>query len=203
MKIKNIISKTIRGLVIIALVIIAPALGNLSILMTWHVIILVIFGISASMLQPDYNPFTIILSSKDRGTGAQIIWSVYITQFLTILESSYLRYPESVKWDLISIAGITGMIFGLLLRTWAVYSLGKRFTMHISIQKDHSLVTSGPYRFCKHPSYLGAFIMYMSTIVFFHAWYSLFAAAVILPSAFIRRIISEETMLKEKFGNEY
>jgi len=195
--------RLIQGIVISILVFILPALGNLEILRAPQTSILVVFGVLASVLQPGYNPFTITAKPRDRGTGAQIIWSVYIAQLAAILEAAYLRYPQSVQWDIVATIALVFMMLGLSLRTWAVVALGNLFTMHISIQKNHSVVRKGPYKFVRHPSYLGAFILYISTAVFLHAWFSVLVTTLILPFAFLRRIRFEEELLKEELGEEY
>ena len=55
----------------------------------------------------------------------------------------------------------------------------------------------------RHPSYVGAFLAFMGTAVFLHAWYSLLAAAILLPVAWLRRIHHEEKMMVDAFGDEY
>jgi len=195
--------RLLQGMVISILVIILPALGNTEILRAPQILILLIFGVLATVLQPEYNPFTMSAKPRDRGTGAQIIWSVYITQLATILEAAYLRFPRSVQWDIVATIALVSMTGGLSLRTWAVFALGNLFTMHISIQKDHSVIRKGPYKLVRHPSYLGAFILYLSAAAFLHAWLSVVAATAILPFAFLRRIHYEEELLKEKLGEEY
>ena len=197
------IKRLVLGIVIAFLVVILPALGNIEILRAPHMWILIVLGILASIFQPGYNPFTITAKPRDKWTGAQIIWSVYLTQLIAILEATYLRYPRSVEWDLAATIALVIAVLGLALRTWAVLTLGSLFTMHIDVQQGHSLVRRGPYKVVRHPSYLGAFIMYMSTIVFLHSWFSLIAAVVMLPFAFLRRIHYEEGLLKEEFGEEY
>ena len=197
------IKRLLLGTVISLVVVILPAVGNTEILRASHLWILAAFGIVASLLQPGYNPFTITAQPGDRGTGFQIIWSVYVTQLAAILESAYLRYPRSVEWDVVAIIAVVIMALGLSLRTWAVVTLGDLFTMHIAVRSDHTIIRRGPYRIVRHPSYLGAFIMYTATAVFLHAWYSVAAAAVILPIAFLRRMAREEEMLKAEFGAEY
>ncbi|MCK5529374.1 MAG: isoprenylcysteine carboxylmethyltransferase family protein [Kiritimatiellae bacterium] len=162
-----------------------------------------LLAVLASMFQPSYNPFTITSKSKDKGTGAQIIWSVYVTQLAAILEATYVRYPQSVKWDTIAVVALVAMIVGFGIRTWSVLTLGNLFTMHLDIQNDHTVIRKGPYKIVRHPSYLGAFIMYISTIIFFHSWYSLVVAVVILPVAFVRRIHYEDKLLKAELGEEY
>ena len=197
------IKRFIQGVVLALLVVVLPSLGNIKILCAPHIWILMLLAVLASMFQPSYNPFTITSKSKDKGTGAQIIWSVYVTQLAAILEATYVRYPQSVKWDTIAVVALVAMIVGFGIRTWSVLTLGNLFTMHLDIQNDHTVIRKGPYKIVRHPSYLGAFIMYISTIIFFHSWYSLVVAVVILPVAFVRRIHYEDKLLKAELGEEY
>jgi len=195
--------KLLKGIVVSALVILLPVIGNAAAFRLAHLWILTGIGILASMLQPSYNPFKIVAQTKDRWTGAQIIWSVYLTQLAAVIEAVYFRYPQSLQWNLISIAALFFALSGLVLRTRSVQTLGSLFTMHIDIRKNHTIISKGPYRFLRHPSYLGALVMYLMTITFLHSWFSLIAAIIILPIAFIRRIHYEEKLLLKRFGNEY
>ncbi|MBC8453786.1 isoprenylcysteine carboxylmethyltransferase family protein [PVC group bacterium] len=189
--------------IVICLGMVLPTLGNIEILYTANIWLLVLLGVLASLLQPAYNPFTITVKPKDKGTGAQIIWSVYLVQFAALLEAAYLRYPRSVQWDILAAIGFAGAVLGLSFRSWSVLTLGNLFTMHIDIQEEHSVIQKGPYKIVRHPSYLGAFIMYISTTVFLHSWFALIIALLILPCAFLRRIHYEEILLKKELGKEY
>ena len=197
------LKKLAQGIIISLFAVILPVLGNSAILRAGHLWIIFILALLASVFQPGYNPFTITMKPRDRWTGAQIIWSVYLTQLAAILEATYLRYPSSVQWDVVAAVGLVAAVLGLAFRTWSVLTLGNLFTMHLDIQEDHSIIQKGPYRLVRHPSYLGAFVMYMSTVVFLHAWFSLIAAVLVLPAAFTRRIHYEEELLKGEFGDEY
>ena len=46
--------------------------------------------------------------------------------------------------------------------------MGRHFTFEMSIMKDHSLVTSGPYGIVRHPSYTGS-LMVVVSIFLLHA----------------------------------
>lgn len=199
----EVIKRLLQGLVISFSVVILPTAGNVRVLSGPSLWILFAFGILASALQPGYNPFTIGARAGDRGTGSQIIWSVYVVQLTAVLECVYLRYPQSVGWDWVAMAALVAMVLGLALRTWAVLTLGAFFTMHLSIHEEHSVVQTGPYRICRHPSYLGAFVMYVASAVFLHAWIAALAGLVILPLAFLRRIRWEEALLKDALGAPY
>ncbi|MFA5187481.1 MAG: isoprenylcysteine carboxylmethyltransferase family protein [Patescibacteria group bacterium] len=198
-----IVKRLALGIIISSIVVILPVAGNAAMFFSLHLWIVLTIGILASVFQPSYNPFTIASRIGDKGTGAQIIWSVYLTQLAAMLEAAYLRYPRSVEWDSVAVVALAVALFGLFARTWAVFVLGDFFTMHIAVGENHGIVRAGPYAVIRHPSYLGAVLLYWALPVFLHAWLAAVAAAIILPFAFVRRIHVEETTLMEKFGAEY
>lgn len=195
--------RLMTGFVLSFLIFIGPVLWNIQALRAPNLWILFAFGIVASLCQPGYNPFTILAQPGDRGTGAQIIGSVYLTQLGAVLECVYVRYPGSLQWDATATIALGTMIVGLALRTWAVLTLGRFFTMHMTLQNDQPVIRDGPYRWVRHPSYLGASIMYTSTTAFLHAWIAGAATVIILPMAFTRRMRFEEELLLQRFGQEY
>ncbi len=197
------IKKIIKGVIVSTAIAILPVLGNMKMLVTIQIWIFFLLGILSSVLQPDYKIKQDKSNEKDKGTEIQIIWSVFITQLFVILEASYMRYPDSMKWDVLTSVFCIVMITGLLIRTWAVYTLGKYFTMHLNIRKDHKIIRSGPYQFVRHPSYVGAFLTYVGAPIFFHSWYALIACLIILPFAWYRRIHFEEKMLINNFKKDY
>lgn len=197
------IKKAVKGMIVSSLIIFLPVLGNIQILGYPHLWILFCLGILASVFQPDYDVVKKGSKSRDRGTELQIMWSVFVTQLLIVLEAAYVRFPDSVGWDALTAAALLAMTVGLVLRTWSVYTLGRHFTMHLEIQEDHRVIRTGPYRYFRHPSYVGAFITYAATPVFLRAWYALIPTVVILTIAWRRRMHYEEKMLLEELGEEY
>jgi protein-S-isoprenylcysteine O-methyltransferase len=188
---------------VIFLIVILPTAGNLKILYFPQLWIIMMIGIFATLFQPSYNPLKKSSNKEDRGTALQIIWSVYLTQLLTIMEAAYMRFPESIQWDYATTIAVTIMFFGLTLRSWAVFTLGKQFTWHIDREANQTLIRFGPFRFLRHPGYTGAFLTYMFTAIFLHSWFSFFINIIVLITAFLRRIHYEEKVLEEIFGKEY
>jgi protein-S-isoprenylcysteine O-methyltransferase len=118
----------------------------------WFVVLV---SVLANVLQPSYQPFEGSRTREDKGTARQILWSVYLTQILAAVEVVYRR-RVSLRCDWVTILAAIAMTFGLALRTWAVMRLGRWFTWNVMAQPGQVLVTDGPYRVIRHPSYTGA-----------------------------------------------
>ncbi len=58
-------------------------------------------------------------------------------------------------------AGVVLFVAGLLLRWWAIITLGRFFTVDVTIEKDHELVERGPFRMVRHPSYTGVLLAFV------------------------------------------
>jgi protein-S-isoprenylcysteine O-methyltransferase Ste14 len=61
---------------------------------------------------------------------------------------------------------------------------------------------SGPYRFVRHPFYLGEILFYLSIPMIFGSLYGFIAMLVLIPML-LYRIRIEEKILVSKFGREY
>lgn len=104
---------------------------------------------------------------------------------------------ESVRW-----VGVVLYIGGGALRMWPVFVLGKRFSGLVAIQPGHTLVTTGIYRFIRHPSYLGLLINALGWALAFRSLIGVLLALLMLIPL-LTRIRSEEALLRTQFGSEY
>ena len=187
---------------IVFLILALGMLINPSVYQSLSLWILVMLGVVGNTLQPSYSPFK-SGDKQDCGTALQILWTIYITQGLAIVEyasnkTHFLEPLTSYQYLFLCLS-----VFGLVFRTWAVFVLGKYFSMYIELQENHQIIETGPYRFIRHPSYTGAFLTYFSNILFLGSWFS---ALVVLPFlfwAFHRRIQFEELCLRNQFGEVY
>jgi protein-S-isoprenylcysteine O-methyltransferase Ste14 len=55
-------------------------------------------------------------------------------------------------------AGIAVTVTGIALRQWAIRTLGQYFVGHVLVQPGQAVVSSGPYRWVRHPSYTGLWL---------------------------------------------
>jgi len=197
------IRKLVTALLAAAAFYLLPAVGNTAVYRHPQLWILVVVAVAISIFQPVYKPIDRSAPPHDRSTAAQIVWSVYITQLVGIIEAIYFRYPESFRWDIVTTLAAIGMVAGLGLRIWAVLTLGRFFTWFITVYEDHKVVRTGPFRFIRHPAYGGALILFVSTLLFLHAWVGALLSFIFQLFAYVRRIRYEEAFMIDRLGDQY
>ena len=77
---------------------------------------------------------------------------------------------------------------GVALRWWAIRTLGAHFTRNLQTATDHRLITNGPYRHLRHPSYTGAILMLTGVGVGLGNALSIIACLLLSATGFVRRI---------------
>ncbi|PPR01157.1 hypothetical protein CVT24_006124 [Panaeolus cyanescens] len=121
------------------------------------------------------------------------------------------------------LAGGLMIILGGAIRVWAMNTLGTLFRFQIGIQEGHKLITTGPYRIVRHPSYLGVHLTHVGYI-FWHltpgswiresgimsstagmvgVWVYTIWLAVMVITVTVTRMMQEDEMVKRSFGKEW
>jgi protein-S-isoprenylcysteine O-methyltransferase Ste14 len=121
----------------------------------------------------------------------------------------YLAAPGLVMWSLVEVPvwlRAAGVFVGLAvvppLIAWAQRTLGDNVTTTVITREHHELVTTGPYRYVRHPLYVLGLVLYLSLATIIGSW--VLGAAVVAAFAIIAvRARKEEAMLIERFGDEY
>jgi protein-S-isoprenylcysteine O-methyltransferase Ste14 len=108
-----------------------------------------------------------------------------------------LPFPGWSRW----IGLVTGVL-SLIFYGWSRGTLGKVWSSYLQLQKEHFLVTTGPYARVRHPIYL-AIVCYLFSITLVAANWLLFAFLVVSVVVLSVRIPKEEQMMIERFGEEY
>ena len=68
---------------------------------------------------------------------------------------------------------------GIGLRWWSFRTLGRYFTFTVQTSADQPVVTSGPYRFVRHPSYTGIMLALAGVATTYGNWLSVAAFVVV------------------------
>jgi protein-S-isoprenylcysteine O-methyltransferase Ste14 len=168
-----------------------PALGLLRL---WAIVAV---SVLVNVLQPGYALAARAQSPEDRGTFVQIVGSVYATLVAALLEL-VIRKPAALRFDAIAWGALAVMLAGLTLRGWAVRTLGRSFTLQLDVDPGQRVVEDGPYRWIRHPSYVGAWLSFVASCVLLGSWVAAWLSAIALAAGFARRIRHEERLLAER-----
>ena len=142
-------------------------------------------------------------SDGDRGTrvlvSVTLIGAILLGLLLRTLAPA-LNTPAPHWW---AVAGAVTMVLGLALRLWAVVTLGRSFSTFLGVQPGQTVIRHGPYRWVRHPSYTGLWLVVLGFGVGVGHWLSLTACAGIPLIGVIPRIRVEEAELTRVLGEEY
>lgn len=101
-------------------------------------------------------------------------------------------------------AGVTSVILvaaGIGLATWARVHLGRNWGIPMTVAQEPELVTSGPYKFVRHPIYTG-FILAMIGSALVSGGLGLFLAP-LMCAYFVFSAFVEEKILTRHFPRQY
>jgi len=143
-------------------------------------------------------------TGNDRGTR----YLNFAAIFLGITVAGILRgnsrfffpagWSNTVFW-----VGLCIIVLGFAFRIWSVIALGASFRTTVETHTNQLVVSNGPYRLLRHPSYTGLLMMCIGCGIADQNWLSL-AFAVILPlAALLYRIRIEEAALVSSIGSNY
>jgi protein-S-isoprenylcysteine O-methyltransferase Ste14 len=102
----------------------------------------------------------------------------------------------------VAFAGALLALTGALFAAWAKARLGRLFSPQLGVQRDHSLVTSGPYAVVRHPIYLGLIDFIIGSALFWNDVGLLIVAALFIIW-FTAQLRIEERFFATHFGDEW
>jgi len=97
--------------------------------------------------------------------------------------------------------GVILFALGHILMAWAQATLGDRFSIEVTIQQNHALVTKGLYRLVRHPRYLGMLMFTLGLVLVFRSGLGL-VLVVAETLVLLWRIHDEEELLRQEFAAE-
>jgi protein-S-isoprenylcysteine O-methyltransferase Ste14 len=132
---------------------------------------------------------------------------VALPLFVAIL--TYLVNPPWMAWAELPLPTWTrwvGVALGLVTvpaAHWVFTSLGRNVSETVLTKSHHELVTSGPYRWIRHPLYTTGIALVLAIGVMAASWFILLFGLIALASIRLVVIPLEERELVTTFGQEY
>lgn len=150
-----------------------------------------------------------VVAERSKGTKGGKSWDLWITRLIAIPTLGVLALAgldQRWNWTLplplwVRLIGALGLGAGYAMVVWAMYS-NPYFSQVVRIQseRDHIAVTSGPYRFIRHPGYLGMTISMLGTVLLLDSLWGLICFALYLVLVITRTTLEDRTLRAELPG---
>lgn len=137
------------------------------------------------------------LSSTSRAADSRANWAALVGLQVLWLAGAALEpvlrarvAPAPLFWG-----GLLLFALGEALRLWCMRTLGPAWNARARVDPGLGVVTSGPYRWIRHPNYLGVLLELLGLLLAGGAWVAL---ALLVPSHLVvlhRRMRGEDALL--------
>ena len=120
----------------------------------------------------------------------------------------YVFAPQRTRWATLPMptwsrwVGVGLGIVSLPLFAWTHHALGKNWALALVIKEGHTLVSSGPYRWVRHPMYTTIFLQSLAFFLLSANWV-IGIAGLGTSILCVARVGEEEALMVDEFGDQY
>lgn len=129
-----------------------------------------------------------------------LIWLIYI--ILYIIFDDYIRNLWSfvfLSYDIYVIIGMIVTIISFIIEALGIKTLGINFRIELPLEETE-LITSGIYRFMRHPIVLGIFVLFIGNFLIIPNLFTLIITIFNIIT-FNSKVRDEEKFLSTRFGD--
>ena len=187
------------------------AAGRLNWVWAWvYVGIVVFFTFASRIIVIRTNPDLIAERAQSLDREDVRGWDRLILFFLLLIGPLAMMIvagmDERFGWSpqifvALRLAALAVMVLGYLVSTWAM-AVNRYYSAVVRIQKDRgqTVITDGPYRFVRHPSYATGIVAYLTIPILLGSLWALIPCGLVVLGTIIRTVLEDKTLLEELDG---
>jgi protein-S-isoprenylcysteine O-methyltransferase Ste14 len=142
--------------------------------------------------------------TADRGSKAVVIVALNLGIALAFLAAFCVPgLSVQAHWRPVFFLGIAVWLGGILVRLYSIHVLGRFFTTRVAISQGQPVVEQGPYRWIRHPAYLGGLLAQLGLGLTLTNWLAMLLPVCCLAAGYAYRIPLEEQALVRGLGPSY
>ena len=128
---------------------------------------------------------------------------ILIAIILAVFDIGSLSTENFANLYIVRVIGLIIFILFSWVQVWSFKYLGKNYSQEIVIQKEHELVTTGPYKLIRHPQYLSQVLSDLGAGIALAGYIIIPLVLLLELPLFILRAKKEEEIMKSHFDDEY
>ena len=132
-----------------------------------------------------------------------LMWIATLILPLISIATSLLSFADYALHQAEFFLGIVCLVVGLRLFYRSHADLSVNWSISLELRENHRLIKTGVYRRIRHPMYAAILLQAIAQVLLLSNWFAgpacLIAFLIMLPL----RIRPEESMMLEKFGDDY
>lgn len=133
------------------------------------------------------------------------VWTVYAAwlSIAPVRPVTWDRWPlthpasDWFGWLAVPLLGTALWLFW-----YSHHTIGRYWSIGVRLKDSHRLVTSGPYRYVRHPLYTALFVGYLGTLLALQSW-TLAAWFPAFVASYMLFALDEERLMERGFGDAY
>jgi protein-S-isoprenylcysteine O-methyltransferase Ste14 len=143
-------------------------------------------------------------SSKDSGSLKVIVAGMWVALLIAYPLAFVKEWSFPDRWQLpLFVVGVLLIVLGSLLRRYCWRTLGEYFTGDVKAKPDQPVITTGPYRWVRHPSYTAGMMMFIGIGLALGSWFSFALLTIATIATYAYRVAVEERVLLATIGEPY
>jgi protein-S-isoprenylcysteine O-methyltransferase Ste14 len=205
--VKRWLIREIAGVLFVAATLFIPA-RSLDWLMGWALVgvYAVWVGVNALVLIPRNPELLIERATRRKDTKTWDTVLLTIVGLTTIAKHVVAGFDVHAGWTTgisltLQISMLVVAVLGYALTTWAMMS-NAFFSQIVRIQGDrgHTVATGGPYRYVRHPGYVGTIAFELATPIMLGSWWALIPGGLAALLFIVRTALEDRTLQEELDG---
>ncbi|MDN4592472.1 protein-S-isoprenylcysteine O-methyltransferase, partial [Polycladomyces subterraneus] len=118
-----------------------------------------------------------------------------IYAFTPLLSFADYKLPSWMGW-----AGVVVLVIALWLFWRSHIDLGQNWSPTLELRKGHQLITSGVYKYIRHPMYASMGLWGVAQVLLLHNWIAGWSSLLLFSLLYFLRVPREEQMMLNQFG---
>ena len=134
------------------------------------------------------------------GVRLLLIAAIVLLLRIPVLRQAIQHYQAAHLGPATELVGFLLCLCGFAFAVWARFHLGRNWGQPMTLKQGHELVTTGPYRFVRHPIYTGILLAMLGSTIVTPFW---IVAFICLTGYFVYSARTEERIMISQFPGQY